>query len=1003
MMPKKTVLIVEDNSVNRRILKKILCSDYEILEAANGEICLDILHQKYETISAVLLDIVMPILDGYEVLARMRKEALLSNIPVIVASGQNSEDAEIKALSLGANDYILKPYRPEIIKHRIANTIYLKETSAFVNSVQRDRLTGVYGKDYFFMKVEETLRSNPQRKFDLVCFDIERFKFVNDRYGIQLGDDLLRYIGQILLEEIDGYGFCGRLESDEFACLVQRQKSYEKQRFTDFIDRVNAFSSDISLNLVLRYGIYVIEDSDTPVNIMCDRATLAKESIKGKYDTYWAYYDDAMRRNLLDEQLIVSDAKAALEKQQFQIFFQPKYDLKTEEIVGAEALARWMHPVKGLLPPSFFIPLFEKNGFIADLDYCIWEQCCQKIRMWIDQKKPVIPLSINVSRVDIYDSDLPHKLISLIQKYGLSPKYLHLEITESAYTEDPEQLIGIVSKLKKLGFVIEMDDFGTGYSSLNMLSELPIDILKLDMRFIQKEEKKSMDRSILSFTISLAKWMNLQVVAEGVETLQQVQLLQSFNCEYAQGYYFAKPMSQDDFEHHLLNSRVRIGSARRGDDIYFDEREIERRKALLVLDEEGEDYSLILEEYGNRCNVVQVTSAEQAFSLFENFGDQVGVAVVVLSASIDIAHAGSFAKTCREQNVPTIAVYGNEHEAFGDLFDIGFSDYVARPYRARQLGVRLRNVVASMRMEKFEQEKEINTAIIEMRRRAEHDALTGLLNRAEYEVRIDQFFYNNDSPEGVFVILDVDNFKMVNDTFGHVVGDRVLRTIGEHLYETFPETDIVARIGGDEFSLFVPYSLALDVLREKMIRLCSRFDLDVQGVSVSCSAGLCFAPEYGTNHEDLYKNADMALLSAKRKGKSQFEVYSSALAIANPIVFGEKTMGLLDEVSDIMFGSDAVTSEIVYINEAACKAIGKSRVDCWGKKCYELFWDQCRNCDRCEHISQHKHDFYEEDTFLKDGVTPVRIRARLECWENRKVRVHYLQIGNFLRTGESEK
>lgn len=153
---------------------------------------------------------------------------------------------------------------------------------------------------------------------------------------------------------------------------------------------------------------------------------------------------------LLDEQLIVSDAKAALEKQQFQIFFQPKYDLKTEEIVGAEALARWMHPVKVLLLPSFFIPLFsKKNGFIADLDYSIWEQCCQKIRMWIDQKKPVIPLSINVSRVDIYDSDLPDKLISLIQKYGLSPKYLHLEITESAYTEDPEQLIGIVSKLKK--------------------------------------------------------------------------------------------------------------------------------------------------------------------------------------------------------------------------------------------------------------------------------------------------------------------------------------------------------------------------------------------------------------------------------------------------------------------------------------------------------------------------------------------------------------------------
>lgn len=1002
MMPKKTILIVEDNSVNRRILKKILCNDYDILEAANGEICLDILHQRYETISAVLLDIVMPVLDGYEVLDRMRQEALLSNIPVIVASGQNSEDAEIKALSLGANDYILKPYRPEIIKHRIANTIYLKETSAFVNSVQRDRLTGVYGKDYFFMKVEETLRSNPQRKFDLICFDIERFKFVNDRYGMQFGDDLLHYIGQTLLEELDGLGFCGRLESDEFGCLVQRQKSYDKQCFIDFIDRVNAFSSDISLNLVLRYGIYVIEDPDTPVNIMCDRAMLAKESIKGKYDTYYAYYDDAMRRTLLDEQMMVSDAKEALEKRQFQVFLQPKYDLKTEEIVGAEALARWDHPVKGLLSPGFFIPLFEKNGFIADLDYCIWEQCCQRIRAWLDQGSPVVPISINVSRVDIYDSELPHKLIALIQKYGLSPRCLHLEITESAYTEDPEQLISIVSKLKKFGFVIEMDDFGTGYSSLNMLSELPIDILKLDMRFIQKEEKKSMDRSILSFTISLAKWMNLQVVAEGVETLQQVQLLQSFNCEYAQGFYFAKPMAQDDFDQYLQSLKVRTSTIGGADDALLDEREMEKRKSLLVLDEEGADYSLIVEEYGHRCNVERAGSIAEALSSFDNARGQVGAVVVVLSASIDTAQAILFAKICRQQNIPALAIYGSDYEAFGGLLDIGFSDYVARPYRIRQLGMRLRNVVASVRMEKFEQEKEINAAIIEMRKRAEHDALTGLLNRAEYEVRLDRFFYNNDDPEGVFIILDVDNFKMVNDTFGHVVGDMALRALGARLCEIFPETEIVARIGGDEFSLFVPYALQLDDLREKMVRLCGQFDLDAPGISISCSAGVCFAPDYGTNHEELYKNADMALLSAKRKGKSQFEMFSSAIPIVNPVVLGEKTMALLDEVSDIMFASDVITSEIVYINEAACKAIGRSRSECWGKKCYELFWDRCHNCDRCKDVVQHRRDFYEENTFLKDGVTPVHIKARLECWDNRKVKVHYLRVGDFSEVEKAE-
>lgn len=740
MMSKKTILIVEDNGVNRQILKKILSSDYDIITAANGKICLDILYHKYETISAVLLDIVMPVLDGYEVLEQMRKETRFSNIPVIVASGQNSEDAEIKALSLGANDYILKPYRPEIIKHRVANTIYLKETSAFVNSVQRDRLTGVYGKDYFFMKAEETLRNSSQRKFDLVCFDIERFKFVNDRYGMKLGDDLLKHIGQILLEEIDGYGFCGRLESDEFGCLIQRQKGYRKNSFTNFIDRVNAFSSDINLNLILRYGIYVIEDPETPINIMCDRAMLAKESIKGKYDTYFAYYDDAMRRKLLDEQMVISDAKTALKERQIQIYFQPKYDLKTEEIVGAEALARWMHPIKGLLSPNFFIPLFEKNGFITDLDYYIWEQCCQKMRAWIDKGNKIIPISINVSRVDIYDSYLPQRLISLIRKYGLSPKDLHLEITESAYTEDPEQLISVVSKLKKLGFVIEMDDFGTGYSSLNMLSELPIDILKLDMRFIQKEEKKSMDRSVLSFTISLAKWMNLQVVAEGVETLQQVHLLQSFNCEYAQGYYYAKPLSQEDFEQHLLQARVRTEDARSGDEALFNAMEKEKRRSLLVLDEGAKDYPLIFEEYGNRWCVEHAVDVTKVLSTLDTSRESIGAIIVSLSNSLDIDQVTFFAKTCEEYNIPAIAIYGSEYEFHDELLDMGFVDYVARPYGVRQLGMRLKNAVATTRMKKFEQEKEINAAIIEMRKRAEHDALTGLLNRAEYEVRIDRFF-----------------------------------------------------------------------------------------------------------------------------------------------------------------------------------------------------------------------------------------------------------------------
>lgn len=995
----KNILIVDDNRVNRRILGKILGGEYHVLEAENGQEALSVLRENDESISVVLLDIVMPVLDGYEVLRRMRADPLLSKIPVIVESGQNTEDAEVKALSLGANDYILKPYKPEIIRHRVANTIFLKETSAFFNSVQHDALTGLYGKDYFYLKVGETLRNNPQKKYDLICFDIDRFKLVNDMYGMPLGDDLLKHVGRLLQEGMRGNGFCGRLGADEFACLTPHREDYQKKFFTDSIERINAFSDVIKLNLVLRYGIYTIEDPTTPVNIMCDRAILAKESIKGKYDTYFAYYDDKIRQKLLDEQMIVSDMKTALAENQFKVYFQPKYDLKTEEIVGAEALVRWIHPVKGFLSPGEFIPLFERNGFITDLDLYIWDQCCQKMRAWIDAGNTATPLSINVSRADLYDPNLPQMMIAMIQKYRLSPKDLHLEITESAYTENPEQLIAAVCRMKKLGFIIEMDDFGTGYSSLNMLSELPIDILKLDMRFIQKEEKKHRDRSVLSFIISLAKWMNLKVVAEGIETEAQVQLLQSLNCEYAQGYYYAKPLPQDQFEQHLLQSKLQTPDAGRKGDPFSRQGNADYRKIMLMLDEQMVDFPLVQKEYANIYRVERACQVREALAFLERTADDVCALVISLPAAMGPNEVSELTEACKKINVPVLVLYDREDPLAEEILKLDISDYTARPYEFRQLNLRLKNAVAYARMEKFEHEKEINAAMIEMRKRAELDALTGLFNRAEYEMRIDHFFLENDDPQGIFIILDVDNFKAVNDNFGHVIGDRVLGAVGEHLKKIFPETEMIGRIGGDEFSVFIPYLLSEPQLQEKMRTLCGGIFLDAESVCISCSAGICYSPRYGSNHKDLYQNADIALIAAKRNGKSQFETFAPGMELPQTSVLEQKTMQLLDHTSDAMFVCDAVTSAILYINETACEILKRDRKSCLGQRCYELFWDQCRNCDRCEAIDLYEQDFYEETTFLKDQKTPVHLKARLEDWEGRKMKVHYLQVGSHVSGG----
>ena len=992
-MPKlKQLLIVDDNKVNRQVLCKILSDNYEVLEAENGMSALEILHNHYESISAVLLDLIMPVMDGYKVLEKMRSDMFLSKIPVIVTTANVDRDTEIKALSLGANDFLLKPYKPAIILHRLANTINFRETAALVNAVEKDTLTGLYNKEFFYKKAETLIKSGGDNAYDIICLDIERFKLVNDLFGMQTGDDLLKYVANIVKEHIQSNGIYGRIGSDLFACLCPHSICYDNTIFEKANKKINEFPISISINV--RFGIYAVDKLNDPVSVMCDRAFIACNSIKGKYDTHYAYYSDEFRQKMLSEQTIIDSMKDALTEKQFEVFFQPKYDLKTEEIIGAEALVRWIHPTKGYMRPDEFIPLFEKNGFITDLDIYVWDQCCQKLRAWIDNGNTATPVSVNISRADIYNPELHHILLSIVQKYELSPKYLHLEITETAYTQDPEQLIEAVLRLKKLGFIIEMDDFGTGYSSLNMLSELPIDIIKLDMRFLQKEENKNSDRSILSFIISLAKWMDLNVVAEGVETVEQVNLLKSLNCEYAQGYYYATPLPQEQFEKLLLDSNIQKISTTQNIANKNIDGSNAKKQIMVVLDFESADYPALEKEYKHNYCVMRVDNELKITEIINAPSTQIYVVIVSLCDTVNFEKLNEVIDICKSSNIP-IVILGNKNDKLKDkILTMHISDYVERPLDFSTLTLRLQNAYAYAKMKKFEQEKEINAAIIEMRRRSEHDVLTGLLNRAEFEIRIDNYFHGNDEPSGIFVILDIDNFKYVNDTFGHVVGDKVLYTVGERLNCIFPETEIIARIGGDEFAVFIPFKLSQPLLKEKMQRLCSPTVLKKENIKLSCSAGVCFTPEYGINHKDLYKNADTALLCAKRHGKSSFEIYNNDMKIATVSLLEQNTMHLLENSLEAMFVCDAITSEIIYINETACEVLKKEKSSCLGRRCYELFWDRCRHCERCSYIDNHRQDFYEETTLLKDKRTPVHIKARVEEWDGRKVKVHYLRIGS---------
>jgi len=523
MAAKRKILVVEDNALNRSLLCEILRPGYDVVEAENGREALDCLRRDGGGFDLILLDIVMPVMNGYEFLAEVKKDPALSAIPVIVTTQNDGESEEVTALSCGAADFVAKPYKPQIILHRTANIIHLRETAALVNEFRYDRLTGLYSKAFFCRQAREQLLRNPDKEYDIICSDVVNFKLINDVFGIAAGDRLLKTIARNYAENTQEKGICSHFHADQFACMIERGWEYTEAMFQSACARINAQSQ--TQDIVMKWGVYHVEDREVPVEQMCDRALLAAQSIKGQYKKYFACYDDVLRRRLLLEQEIVDGMEPALAAGQFEIYLQPKYRIADRQMVGAEALVRWNHPKWGLQSPAAFIPLFERNGFITGLDQYVWDRACAVLRDWRERGLPSVPISVNVSRADIYNMDLAGILTGLLQRHGLPPSSLHLEITESAYTENPQQIIDTVSQLRRLGFVIEMDDFGSGYSSLHMLHKMPVDILKLDMKFIQSEPVTPVNQEIMKFVINLAHLMKLGVVAEGVETAEQLERL----------------------------------------------------------------------------------------------------------------------------------------------------------------------------------------------------------------------------------------------------------------------------------------------------------------------------------------------------------------------------------------------------------------------------------------------------------------------------------------------
>ncbi|MBR6025209.1 MAG: bifunctional diguanylate cyclase/phosphodiesterase, partial [Firmicutes bacterium] len=428
-----------------------------------------------------------------------------------------------------------------------------KEGRELISATENDRLTGLYNRSYFYQYVHRSFREHPEKQMDAGMLNIDNFHSVNELIGREFGDKVLCAVADCLKDYLKTHeGFAGRADGDHFAFLAAHSDDYQP-----LFDGIQAKLDSLAknANVRLRMGVMPYQkglDADT----MFDRARTAVRMARGSA-SHLVIFDESLIEKERSEQRLIKDLRRAVDEHEFEVYYQPKYDIQSEPPVlkSAEALVRWNHHHLGMLMPGDFIPLFEKNGQIALIDKYVWRESARRIALRIEEYGKTIPVSINLSRVDLLDPELQQTLDSIVEENGIKRSMLILEITESAYTENSMQIINVINQLRESGYIIEMDDFGTGYSSLGMLSSMPVDAIKMDRAFISNVGENEKSSQLVEFILDIAKSLKLPVVAEGVETETQLQLLKRLGCDLVQGFYFSRPLPGDEFDEKLLKQK----------------------------------------------------------------------------------------------------------------------------------------------------------------------------------------------------------------------------------------------------------------------------------------------------------------------------------------------------------------------------------------------------------------------------------------------------------------
>lgn len=551
----RTIFVVESEKNKTSSYAELFSGKYDIIKTKIDDKCIDILKKHFSEISLIFLDASDKTKESTDFITMVKSDRIVHNIPVIVIADDSVSDEEEIFLSVGAAGVIRYSSKPNAIFLQVSNIIELKENAENGSLSELDTLTGLYTRQAFFRHAEKIISENPDFNFIICISELDGIKLLNEKDGKQAGDSKLKAVANFMKNAGDPCLLAGRFGGDQFVALFRQDDEFEKNISMDDVNDVLVSSPSEGMEEIrIKFAIYENVEHDVPVSVICDRALLALQTIRGKYGKRMAKYEESLLIEHERKERIEECMREALANNQFRVYYQPKHDANTGELTGAEALIRWEHPEYGFMSPGEFIPIFEDNGFITEVDNFVWKKTCENLHKWIEKGLNVVPISINASKLDFLRPDFFDNLNKASNEMDVPSGLLHIEVTESLFSDQIEELVSILSKCQENGYKIELDDFGSGYSSLNTLSILPLDVVKMDMSLVKAiTDFKSM--RVFSACINLARSLGLKTVSEGVETKEQMWAIRELGGDVIQGYYYSKPLSEEDFEKYLSSHK----------------------------------------------------------------------------------------------------------------------------------------------------------------------------------------------------------------------------------------------------------------------------------------------------------------------------------------------------------------------------------------------------------------------------------------------------------------